>query len=231
MASDANATAGDENLVRPANDIPVPVQHGQGRPCKYNTAEEKAAAHAANQQAYYNRNREVVCCKVRRRYHEEHSDARAYRRHGMRTKPKRIRSKGTEGVKTCDGVEEDTRREDEGRLDEIREQLSTLTSVQTPALFLAGVYAEAIDESCMNPAAHISAILAGFNKLERTASRRTQRFYQREGCSDRWRSMDGAQKSMQEVVSLLEDLLCSAMLGKGELRVAWSQSTLSYLHL
>ncbi|PBK66560.1 hypothetical protein ARMSODRAFT_1021357 [Armillaria solidipes] len=224
MASSPNvmagvASSGDANLVQPADKIALPVWHGRGRPRKYNTLEERAAGHVANQQVYYDRNRDVVCRKVRRCYHEEHSDARAYSQRRV------------DGVKSRDAVVGDTARNDESRLEEICQELSNLTSAQMPSFFLAGVYAETIDETCNNPAMHISGILARFNKLEQTASQCAQKFYQKEGCTDRWKHMDEAQKSMQEVVSLLEDLLCSVMLGKEELQVSWSQGTLSYLNV
>ncbi|KAK0432816.1 hypothetical protein EV421DRAFT_1742082 [Armillaria borealis] len=60
MASSPNgmasiASSGDKNLVQPADEITLPVRCGQGRPRKYNTPEERAATHMANQQAYYDR--------------------------------------------------------------------------------------------------------------------------------------------------------------------------------
>ncbi len=47
----------------------------------------------------------------------------------------------------------------------------------------------------------------------------------------RWKELDAAHQPVQSVVSLLKDLMCTAMLGVSELQNAWSHSILMYLKL
>ncbi|KAK0439646.1 hypothetical protein EV421DRAFT_1737806 [Armillaria borealis] len=114
--------------------------------------------------------------------------------------------------------QEDTDQDADFHAQDIMTCLDKLKTGLTTALFLAGVYAHAVSDSCSQLAIYIGDILGGFNRLEREASRQMDRYYKDEGCSDRWRTLDSTQKAVQENVALLEDLLCSEVTVKHRLK-------------
>ncbi|PBK60373.1 hypothetical protein ARMSODRAFT_1026561 [Armillaria solidipes] len=217
------------DLAAETTSLPAP-HRSRSRPRKYKTPEERAAAHAVNQQAYYDRNRDKVCRRVRRRYHQQEDNARTYTRQKMRTKPKRIRCQGDEPAPR----HSTTRPKDSVEVDEtpaaniILRDLDILIAGQDPALFVAGIYAHAVEASCPLPAVYVGNVLAPFTQLDLDVGCRLQQCYQREGCTPRWKTLDEAVSRVKECVSLLQDLLCSAMFGAEELREAWNHGALAY---
>lgn len=113
----------------------------------------------------------------------------------------------------------------------INEALDGLLGGANPSIFLATIYCNATHDHANDPAAYIGRILQLFTLLDQRVSHQTQRVYQQEGCSVRWKELDAAHQPVRLVVSLLEDLMCTAMLGVSELQNAWSHGALMYLKL
>ncbi len=109
--------------------------------------------------------------------------------------------------------------------------LAALMGNQSTPSFLAGLFATATHSDCPDPVVYLNDQLAPFNVLASQVRYITTRVYCKTGVSAKWKQADAAEESVQSVIHLIEDLLCSAMLGKDELLSGQRQGTLAYQHL
>ncbi|KAK0430441.1 hypothetical protein EV421DRAFT_1912918 [Armillaria borealis] len=98
-----------------------------------------------------------------------------------------------------------------------------------PAIKLAAtVYAQASEEHVTDPCAVILEALEPFNRLHNRVTVIVTGIYRRMGCTDLWKDAEQLGRDVQDVVDLLQDLLCSALSGVSELRAAFTQGLLAY---
>ncbi|SJL07023.1 uncharacterized protein ARMOST_10366 [Armillaria ostoyae] len=214
-------------FVYPWSAGPILTRRAHGRPRKYDTPEEQAAAHALSQQRYYERNRDSLCRRGHRRYADRSDNQERSRRNVIPHQPRRPRS---QGATTVAPQRKATTSEDwKNSLDKIRRKLAIQLAHQTSSSFAAKTYTHAVDSNTADAAATISEALEPFNKLQSRADFIATHIYRKMGCTDLWRDATVVTGQVKEVVDLLQDLLCSALLGVDELKKAYLDGTLLYL--
>ncbi|PBK62568.1 hypothetical protein ARMSODRAFT_980620 [Armillaria solidipes] len=90
-------------------------------------------------------------------------------------------------------------------------------------------FTEAIDSKNGNPMAILSNMLQPFNKLYSRCDVIVTRVYRQVGCMELWKEATQVLTEIQEVVNLLQDLLCSVLSGVDELHSTFHEGTLAYL--
>ncbi|KAK0436470.1 uncharacterized protein EV420DRAFT_1487497 [Desarmillaria tabescens] len=99
---------------------------------------------------------------------------------------------------------------------------------QPPAMLAAAVCLHACEAHVTDPSAVILEALEPFNRMQTRINVISTSIYRRMGCTDLWKVAEKLCSQVQEVVNLLQDLLCSALSGISELRTAFNEGTLAY---
>ncbi|KAK0440544.1 hypothetical protein EV421DRAFT_1737210 [Armillaria borealis] len=197
----------------------------RGHPRKYHTANEKAVAHALAQQEYYQRNRRLVCKKAHRRYTSASDNHEQGRHHVVPKEPRRPRhAPAAYLVAPKPATLDDWKVAIAKNWDRLTRRLDD----QTLAILAAAVYARTCETNVTDPSMVISDALEPFNKLHNRISVISTSIYRRIGCIQEWKEAEKLCSNVQEVVYLLQDLLCSALSGVAELKAAWRDSSLAY---
>ncbi|SJL11241.1 uncharacterized protein ARMOST_14644 [Armillaria ostoyae] len=204
----------------------LPSHRPWGRPRKYHTADEKAGAHALAQQGYYERNREVLCWKACRHYAPSSSDNHEHSRRHVASKEARQPRRPSAAYPS---VQKTATLDDwKAGIEKNQAQLNRHLNNQPPAMLAAAVCSRTCEAHVTDPCAVISDALKPFNRLHNRISLITTSIYRRMGCTNLWKVAEKLCTQVQEVVDLLQDLLCSALSGVSELRTAFSEGTLAY---
>lgn len=109
-----------------------------------------------------------------------------------------------------------------------RARLTRHLNSEPPIVLAAAIYARASEEHVTDPCAVILEALEPFNKLHNRVTVIVTSIYRQMGCIDLWKDAKWLCQDVQDVVDLLQDLLCSALLGITELRAAFTQGLLAY---
>ncbi|KAK0466809.1 uncharacterized protein EV420DRAFT_1635849 [Desarmillaria tabescens] len=99
---------------------------------------------------------------------------------------------------------------------------------QPPAMLAAAVCLRACEAHVTDPSMVISEALEPFNRMQTRINIISTSIYWRMGCTNLWKVAEKLCSQVQEVVNLLQDLLCSALSGISELRMAFNEGTLAY---
>lgn len=106
--------------------------------------------------------------------------------------------------------------------------LTRWLNYQPPAILAAAVCSRACEAHVTDPSAVILEALKLFNRMHTRVSVIATSIYRRMGCTDLWKVAENLCSKIQEVIDLLQDILCSALSGVTELRTACSKGTLAY---
>ncbi|PBK84915.1 hypothetical protein ARMGADRAFT_1088064 [Armillaria gallica] len=87
---------------------------------------------------------------------------------------------------------------------------------EPPITLAAAVYAQASEEHVTDPGAMVSEALEPFNRLHNRVTIIITGIYRWMGCTDLWKDAEQLCCDVQDVVDLLQDLLCSALSGRLE---------------
>ncbi len=106
--------------------------------------------------------------------------------------------------------------------------LTRRLNYQPPTILAAAVCSHACEAHVTDPSAVISEALEPFNRMHTRVSIIATSIYRRMGCTNLWKVTENLCSKIQEVVNLLQDILCSALSSVTELRTACSEGTLAY---
>jgi aromatic ring hydroxylase len=125
--------------------------------------------------------------------------------------------------------------------DELTELLSG-----TPAEYASKIYSQCISTlsstlsttvhaTSLNPSPSatvdmevISDVLAGLNAMESPVGRLLNKVLQIDGVGKYYRSVEGTSKRLREVVRLIEDIYCGALMGANELEEMYRRGELQF---
>lgn len=116
-------------------------------------------------------------------------------------------------------------------IDSVQNKLAQRLENQSPASIAALAYAEATGAGAADPGTAIGTVLRPFTKLHSRINLIATNIYRKVGCTELWKEATAVCLAIKEVVDLLEDLLCSAISGADELRLAFREGTLAYLNV